>query len=365
MSGKTVQSSKNWQLDTNWTVSSLGDLGGSDTKTYENWTLGNLERHTPLAEIMTEYLATQKPLVSKQGYTTLAGLSKRVLAWFEAEELDVLAVGITDAVRFQAWLGERRDEWGNPYATGTVHNYLKAARRLFEWLVQTQRRTSNPFRELHYPRLGTHLSRNVLSEAQMGRLLTELGRWDELEVWYQRQRRYRVHVVAEFLYATGLRIAEACSLKHSALDLEHRLVYLPSGKGGKPRTAFLTSYATQVMMSYLATGRQALLHGHNREKNGETLFGANKARVAEVVNQELATVCTALELPLITSHGFRHSLGTHLLRSGCDLRHIQVILGHEALATTQIYTRVDKEDLKRSLDEFHPRKMNPRDTGDE
>jgi len=63
---------------------------------------------------------------------------------------------------------------------------------------------------------------------------------------------------------------------------------------------------------------------------------------------------------VITSHGFRHSLGTHLLRSGCDMRHIQVILGHEALSTTQIYTKVDKEDLKKSLDAFHPRRWNPR-----
>jgi site-specific recombinase XerD len=199
-----------------------------------------------------------------------------------------------------------------------------------------------------------HISRNVLSEAQMGALLRELGRFDESEIWYERERRYRVHVIAEFLYATGLRIAEACSLVSENLDLDRRLVYVPNGKGGKPRTAFMTSYAAEIMARYLKTGRPAIMHHFTRD-HAHTLFGANKARVAEVVNGELKRVCETLELPEITSHGFRHSLGTHLLRSGADMRHIQAILGHEALGTTQIYTRVDKEDLKKSLDEYHPR----------
>jgi len=108
------------------------------------------------------------------------------------------------------------------------------------------------------------------------------------------------------------------------------------------------------MARYLAVGRPMLMHqftrGHER-----TLFGAGKARVAEVVNGELRRVCAELELPVITSHGFRHSLGTHLLRSGADMRHIQAILGHESIATTQVYTHVEKEDLKKSLDAYHPR----------
>jgi integrase/recombinase XerD len=354
MTVNPAQNPQNWQLTTNWTLSSLATSGDARTTTYANWTPDHRERYTPLAEIASEFLAAQKPVVSVQGYTSLVGMIRRVLAWFESQELDVCQIRITDAVAYQAWLGEQS------LGTGTVHNYLKAARRFFDHLVATERRRDNPFKELRFPRLPVHLSRNILTEAQMGRLLAELAKWDTLGVWYARERRYRTHVVAELLYSTGLRIAEACSLTPENLDLENRRIWIPSGKGGKPRTAFLTGYAAGVMQEYLARGRGALLHAHNREMHGQTLFGANKARVAEVVNGELEAVCLALELPLITSHGFRHSLGTHLLRSGCDMRHIQVILGHEALATTQIYTRVDKDDLKRSLDEFHPRQFDPR-----
>jgi len=309
--------------------------------------------HTPSA-LEAEFLEYEKPRCTAQGYASLKGLVRRVLGWFEHQELDVLEVGIQDAVRYQAHWGE------HAVSTGTVLNYLKVARRFWDFLVMRERIKTNPFKELRYPRLPEHLSRNVLTEAQMGRLLWELGRFDTLPIWYQRERRYRVHVMAELLYASGLRIAEACALVPEDLDLPHRLVRVREGKGRKSRTAFLSSYACDVLERYLATGRKLLAHGHNREMHGQFLFAANKARVAEVVNQELEAVCRELEMPVITSHGFRHSLGTHLLRSGCDMRHIQVILGHEALGTTQIYTRVDKDDLKRSLDEFHPRQWSPR-----
>lgn len=311
------------------------------------------------ADLLDEFLEAEKRKVSAQGYATLAKLSRSVLAWIAEEEIDVKDADIRDAVRYQAYLGEYRGKDGKPYATGTMINHLKAARRLFAYLVRIEERETNPFAELRYPRTSSHLSRNMLSEAQMGRLLRELSRFDELPTRRAKLRRYRTHVAAELLYATGLRIAEACALTLADVDLAGRVVYVREGKGGKSRTAFLGSYAAEVVSRYLAGGRDAVLGSYGRQ-HGTTLFGADKERFATVVNGELRAVCVAAELPVITTHGFRHSLGTHLLRAGCDMRHIQAILGHEALGTTQIYTKVDKEDLKRSLDAYHPRRWNGR-----
>jgi site-specific recombinase XerD len=309
------------------------------------------------ADLYDRFLENERPRVSRQGFTTLTGIARRMLLWFDDEDIELEDVTIRDAVRYQSYLSTLHTKEGSPVTTGTMQNYIKVARRFFRYLVETERLKTNPFEELSYPRLGEHLSRNGLSESQMSCLLHELARFDELPIWQARIRRYRTHVISEFLYASGLRIAEACSLIESNLDLDHRLVYLPEGKGGKARTAFLTGYVSDVMREYLAHGRAAVLGGYVRT-HGDTLFGADKARVAAVVNAELKVVCMELGIPVITTHGFRHSLGTHLLRSGCDMRHIQIILGHEALATTQIYTKVDKDDLKRSLDAFHPRQWN-------
>lgn len=306
-------------------------------------------------QLMQAFLDYQKTRTSQQGHYRLHSLIRQVLTWFDEQDLDLCQVGIQQAVAYQAWLAGCRLEDGRAYQTGTILNYLKTARRFWAWLCSTRQARNNPFLDLHHPRLGEHLSRNVLTESQMGQLLHRLADFHTLASLPQRRRRYRVHVLAEFLYATGLRIAEAAAVQVGHLELDQHRLQVPCGKGGRPRTAFLTSRAVAVLSGYLGSGRAVILGRYGRSTQAASLFGACPGRLMELLNQELHQVCTEAGLPVITSHGFRHSLGTHLLKSGCDLRHIQAILGHEVLQTTQIYTRVDKEDLKKSLDAHHPR----------
>jgi site-specific recombinase XerD len=308
----------------------------------------------PYASLYEEFLTWRKPRTSAQGYKALAARLRVVTGWLDGEEVPPEDAGIADVLRFKKEAGERLGKTGQAVTSGTIHNYLHCGRILFDYLVQTGRRKTNPFREVGYPRQTEHLSRNVLTAAQMNKLLETLAGFSGIPQRRRRLERYRLHVMAEFLYATGLRMAEAAGLIEENLDLERRMVYVPEGKGGVPRTAFLTGYAADVMREYLRAGRDALEAGQGQGRNG-TLFGACHDRLKIFLTRELNKIWTALELPVISSHGFRHSLGTHLLRAGCDMRHIQVILGHERLGTTQVYTRVDKEDLKNSLDKFHPR----------
>lgn len=340
-------------LGTGWALPRFHTPNHARTMIYKSGHHFSGGRYTPGEKtLVAEFLEEEKNRLSAQGFVALRGRLGRVLAWFETQGLSVLEVGITEALQFQSDFSQRLSANGQQVSTGTLVNYIKAARRFFDYLVATERRTDNPMRELRYPRLGVHLSRNVLSEAQMGQLLRRLAQFKNL-------REYRTHVVAELLYATGLRIAEAGALTAADLDLRRQMLQVKHGKDGKSRTAFLGSYSAEVLQVYLDTGRQKLLGRYPRTRQ-DVLFGTTKARLAEAVNAELEKLCRELDLPVITTHGFRHSLGTHLLRSGCDMRHIQAILGHEALGTTQIYTRVDKEDLKRSLDAFHPRQWNSR-----
>jgi integrase/recombinase XerD len=306
------------------------------------------------AGVYEAFLAYEQPRVTGQGYESIRKSSYRLLAWFEGEELPLEQAGIQDCARYRNELAERVKENGEAVSAGYIRNQLKAGKRLFSFLVAAGKRKTNPFRDVQPPRLPERISRNVLSEVQMGCLLEALAQFHLPPAREERLRRYRLHVLAEFLYATGLRIAEAAGLIPENIDTAARQVYVPEGKGRKGRIAFMTGFAADVMRWYLDQGRPAVLGNYGRGY-GHTVFGAHPQRLMAVVNRELKKACRELELPEISSHGFRHSLGTHLLRAGCDMRYIQIILGHEALQTTQIYTRVDKDDLKDSLDRFHPR----------
>ena len=193
-----------------------------------------------------------------------------------------------------------------------------------------------------------------MNETQMNRLLEKLSEFHDAQTKNELLEKYRLHVAAVLLYATGMRIAEAAALLPEDIDIKRREVVIRNGKGGKSRIAFMTGYAADVLDYYLRYGRTAIL-SRGWRKHSDRLFGADVATLASAINHGLAKTCKMLKIPVITCHGFRHSLGTHLLRAGCDLRHIQMILGHEKLNSTKLYTRVDRRDLRNIIDKYHPR----------
>jgi len=231
---------------------------------------------------------------------------------------------------------------------------IKMGRKIFRFMVDSDKRETNPFCDVKYPRLPDGISKNFLNEAQMNRLLETLSMFHRAETAKEKLEKYRLHVVTVLLYATGMRIAEAAALLPEDVDIKRREVVIRSGKGGKSRLAFLTGYAADVLDYYMQYGRKAVL-SRGWRKHGERLFGADVATLDSAVNRELSETCKRLKIPVITCHGFRHSLGTHLLKAGCDVRHIQMILGHDKLNSTQRYTRVDRRDLRNIIDKYHPR----------
>ncbi len=117
------------------------------------------------------------------------------------------------------------------------------------------------------------------------------------------------------------------------------------------REAYFNEYTKQVLSIYLKEIFPLIKH------KSIYLFGVEANRLLCLLNSELKIACKKAKLPAITSHGFRHALGSHLLKEGCDIRYIQAILGHKRLKNTEVYTKVEKDDLKRVLDTFHPRNL--------
>jgi len=165
--------------------------------------------------------------------------------------------------------------------------------------------------------------------------------------------RLRDQAMLELLYACGIRVSELVGLDVDEVDRVRRVVRV-LGKGRKERTVPYGVPAGEAVDRWLADGRPLLA----RQGSGPALFlGARGGRidvraVRAVVHARVAAVEGA---PDVGPHGLRHSMATHLLEGGADLRDVQEILGHESLATTQIYTHVSLDRLRRAYAHAHPR----------
>jgi site-specific recombinase XerD len=278
----------------------------------------------------------------------------RLFEYLEENELKLEDVGVKEAQEYQGWLLETGRKDLKSYAKGSIHNFLKEAVRFYRFLKKKGVVYTNPFAEVKRVRVELKLPRNILKEKEMNLLLEKLSRFEGQKGLKSKVRRYKVHVICELQYSTALRIGEVASLKEEDIDWERGVVELREGKGGKSRSVFLNEYAKQLLWLYVKQMRGLVMCENNRR---DLLFGAGAGRLMTIVNEELARAASLLKLGRFTSHGFRHAVGFHLLKAGCDIRFIQEILGHERLHNTEIYTRVEKKDLKAVLDRYHPRQF--------
>lgn len=217
--------------------------------------------------------------------------------------------------------------------------------RLFSaFLVQERLRGSDISQDLETPVSVKKLPK-VLDQKEVARLLEQPNLSKDLGI--------RDRAALELLYATGLRVSELLSLKLSDLFLEERLIRC-SGKGSKERVVPIGSFAARWVTRYVQEVRPKL------RKGGTDLLILN-GRGGRLSRMGFWRILRryALQAGLkdVTPHTLRHSFATHLLEGGADLRAVQEMLGHSSLATTQIYTHIDREYLKEVHRLYHPREQ--------
>jgi len=157
----------------------------------------------------------------------------------------------------------------------------------------------------------------------------------------------------EVLYATGLRVSELVGLKVRDVNLDAGYL-LTMGKGSKERLVPLGESSRQALGEYLLTARNDLDRRGDNAYLFLTRLGGPMSRQAfwNIIKKRVIEAGIGKN---ISPHTLRHSFATHLLENGADLRSVQMMLGHADLSTTQIYTHVTRERLKRLHEEFHPR----------
>jgi integrase/recombinase XerD len=231
---------------------------------------------------------------------------------------------------------------GTPCALLTQIGTLCALRFFFSWLVETGRLLADPTRHLPYPRSPRYLPRS-LEVAEIARFIRSLPK-DTLGL--------RDRALVELLYGTGMRRGEASKLDLSDVDFEQRQVLVRQGKGRKDRVVPLGRKAKEALLDYLERGRAKLVRGADP---GALFLGRDGRRLGKgQISDRLRALGLKIRLKL-APHLLRHSCATHLLKGRADIRHIQRLLGHESLQTTERYTRVEMADLRGVIDRCHPR----------
>lgn len=224
----------------------------------------------------------------------------------------------------------------------TIHLKMSALRSFYRWLVRTERLKQNPVVGLTLPKLAQKLPKFLTIQQVEALLDAPLKAGDTLAAW-------RDKAILEVLYSGGLRIHELVGLNDDDLDVLGEVARV-RGKGKKERLAPLGGPAIQAVQRYLELrGRTARGPLFINQKNGGRL-------TARSVQRTLKRYLIAANLdPSLTPHKLRHSFATHLLDAGADLRSVQELLGHANIATTQIYTHVTPERLKKVYEKAHPR----------
>jgi integrase/recombinase XerD len=226
----------------------------------------------------------------------------------------------------------------------SVARWLVAVRAFFTWLLAEGVVSEDPTAHLEAPKTWRPLPR-VLRGEEVEALLAAPKR--------ERPRGLRDAAMLEVLYATGLRVSELCGLRLGDLHLDAGYLRC-TGKGDKQRVVPLGEEACAVLLRYLQEGRPQLLKARRSDIVFVQAQGGALTRQGFWKTIKAYGLRAGIATPL-SPHVVRHSFATHLLEHGADLRSIQVLLGHADISTTQIYTHVNRERLRRIYEDFHPR----------
>ncbi|OOF58848.1 site-specific tyrosine recombinase XerD [Rodentibacter genomosp. 2] len=253
-----------------------------------------------------------------------------------------LSLETLDAVDLQHFLGERVEQG---YKATSTARLLSAMRKLFQYLYREKYRPDDPSAILSSPKLPSRLPK-YLSEQQVTDLLNTPNVEIPLEL--------RDKAMLELLYATGLRVTELVSLTIENMSVPQGVVRV-IGKGNKERIVPMGEEAVYWVRQFMLYARPILLDG----QSSDIVFPSQRAQ--QMTRQTFwhrikhYAVLADIDSNALSPHVLRHAFATHLVNHGADLRVVQMLLGHSDLSTTQIYTHVAKERLKRLHERFHPR----------
>lgn len=265
---------------------------------------------------------------------------KALVKFLENQGIDQTPINIK-AETLQQFIYEEAKE-KSAYSQSRRISGLKS---FFKFLVFEKYRDDQPIQWLEAPKIGRKLP-DTLNFDEIIKMLEVID--------LSKPEGTRNRAILETLYGSGLRVSELVNLQKSDLFAKEKIVRI-TGKGNKQRLVPLGDFALDFIQTYL-TEVQVY---QKIQKGFENFVFLNRNGKALTRNMIFLIVQKTAELAgirkKVSPHTFRHSFATHLLENGADLRSIQVLLGHESITTTEIYTHIDTRYLQQVMEKFHPR----------
>jgi integrase/recombinase XerD len=300
-----------------------------------------------IQQLIPDYLEELK-LINRSIHTitNTKNILKQLILFLETKEVYGLnQLGGEILLLYQEELLYRLTAKGKQLSVRTREKHLCTIRGFLNYLYEKDYLAVDLCKVIKLPKQPKPLPKVILDESEIKKLL--------LAPDMQTNDGYRNRIMLEILYDTGIRAAEMAAIKTRDLDLTNGYLTVRSGKGDKDRVVPINSRVCELIQQYLLMIRPCMVKGKddgylvlNKDGNGMTPHA-----VWAIVKR-----CTKLSglKKNITTHTFRHTCATHMLKNGAPIRHIQELLGHESLESTMIYTKVTINDLKEIHAKYHP-----------
>jgi len=250
---------------------------------------------------------------------------------------------------YQQDLAFRLTAKGKLLSLRTQGQSLGVVKAFTRFLNEKDYLVSDPGKSIKAPKKPKRLPKVILSETEIKQLMNAPGT--------QTNRGYRNRIILEILYDTAIRRSELSDIKINNLDLKSGFIHV-RGKGDKDRVVPLSERVCTLIENYIMMVRPELLQGKD---TGHLVLNRWGQKMDPNGIWAVVKRCTALAgiRKTVSTHTFRHTCATHMLRNGAPIRHLQEMLGHESLESTQIYTHVTINDLKAIHGKYHPSEQKP------
>lgn len=283
-----------------------------------------------MKKMIEEYLEYLKNVRNYSSHT-ISSYESDLLSWSEYldnKKINYLHVNKDEILGYLKYLDD------NKYTNTSIARQIASFRGFYKYLEDNKYISTNPFLRIHNPKLKRKLP-NTLNYEEIRKLL------DDVEL--KTPRDYMEHAIFELLYASGIRVSELVNLEEKNIDFKEMTIRV-LGKGNKERIVFFGEYAKDALLNYLKYRSELNI------KNNKYLFLNNKGgqlsrnSVYEILKNRVDKL--SIGHP-VSPHTLRHTFATDMLQNGASIRTVQELLGHEKLSTTQIYTHLTEDYLRK------------------